>query len=243
MGVEDIFEGTVNITEEGLAKLDKIAEKQEAKLKKIQAKNRKAQKSRGGIFSDDTGDLPKAFEKQQEKELTQRVQKLVKEGKLAGTSGAPIQKESSFQKAVDSAIENSQSKLGKLSQSSLGTKELGSIINFGKNPIGMVTGLMGKIPILGAILSAQQIVQFIILELMKPGGPLDVRFRQVVKTMQDKFRDLAIQQAIASGFQQLIITTRAGTTNPRNSFNAFALKERDPELLEDLFSLRTPKIN
>lgn len=241
MGVEDIFEGTVNITEAGLAELDKIAEAQEKKLKKIQAQNKK----RGGIFAEDTGDLPKSFERQQEESALQRIQKLAKDGKInLGGTGAPIQHNSSFQKAIDDAVARSTSKLDKLTGSKLGTDKLDNLLSFGKNPVGFMTNLFARqLPILGGILAVKDIVQFVIGELMKPGGPLQVNFRDIISTRLDAFRDKMVQQEILSGFTQVIYTTRAGTTNPRSAYNSFELFNNDKETLEDDFSIRVSKVN
>jgi len=241
MGIEDIFSGTVNITEEGLAELDKIAEKQEQKLKKIQAQRKK----QGGIFADETGALPKSFERDQEKNITQRVQKLVKEGKLENQGpGAPIQKDSAFQKAIDDAVKNSSSKLDNLANSKLGTQQVSTIASFGKNPVGFMTSMFGsKLPILGALITAKELVQFFIVELMKPGGPLDINVRDIISNRINAFNDKRESAEILAGFTQVIFTTRGGTTSPRNAYNTFEVFNQDEEALADDFSIRVQKVN
>jgi len=127
-----------------------------------------------------------------------------------------------------------------LLKSDLGTKRAGNLLAVAGNPVGFVTNILTRqLPILGGILAAAKIVTFIAKELQKRGGLLDRFFRDVIKTRLDALRNKGIQQEILIGKTQLIITTRAGTTNPRDAYNTFQLAREEREKLEEDFSVRS----
>ena len=127
-----------------------------------------------------------------------------------------------------------------LLKSDLGTKKAGTLLSFAGNPVSFMTNIFTRqLPILGGLLAAVQIVKFVAKELQKRGGLLDRFFRDVIETRLDALRNKGIQQEILIGKTQLIITTRSGTTNPRDAYNTFQLAREEREKLEEDFSVRS----
>ena len=86
----------------------------------------------------------------------------------------------------------------------------------------------------------------LIKELVRKGSVYDRTFKNLVDTQNEVLRVRQQQQQILVGFDehsafgsQLITTTVAGTTAPRDSFNTYTEINRDNSLIEDMFSIRT----
>jgi len=129
-------------------------------------------------------------------------------------------------------------KLQDLLQSDLGTGKARKALSFFQNPQGVLQNLLVTVPMLTAIVGAPKFAQLIIKLLQKKGGLLDRFFRDKVETRVDALRDKLVQQSIVSGFTQVIITSRSGSTSPRQSYNTFELRNNDRERLEEDFSVR-----
>jgi len=129
-------------------------------------------------------------------------------------------------------------KLENLLQSDLGTKKAGQALSFFQNPTGVLSSLIVSTPVAAALIGAPFILKGFIQKLEERGGLLDRFFRDKVETRVDALRDKLVQQQIVAGFTQLIITSRSGSTSPRQSYNTFELRNNDRERLEEDFSVR-----
>lgn len=95
-----------------------------------------------------------------------------------------------------------------------------NIFNMGRNPVGFMTGVMKALPILGGILAAKEIAEFVVDEIAK----IDRFFKKFIDLVDervDAFRSLQEQANIQAGLSQRIITTASGSTEPRYSYNTF----------------------
>jgi len=119
----------------------------------------------------------------------------------------------------------------------LGPKSAKNIFNIGRNPIGFLTGALKSLPILGGILAAKEMAEFVIQELVK----LDAFFKafiDVIDNRTNRFRDLETQARIQAGLQQDIITTADGSVDARESYNTFNIFERNQIEIEEKYELQ-----
>ena len=98
---------------------------------------------------------------------------------------------------------------------------------------------------IGAVLSAV-VLGLLIKELVRKGSVYDRTFKNLVHTQTEVLRVRQQQQQILVGFDehsalgsQLITTTVAGTTEPRDAFNTYEVINRDRGTIEDMFSIRS----
>lgn len=127
-------------------------------------------------------------------------------------------------------------------ESKLGTDKAGQALSFFGNPTGFMANMLTRqLPILGGILAAKDIAEFIVGELIKKGRLLDRTFREIINDRLDALRNKELQQEIVSGFTQIIITSESGEQNIRNSYNSFEVSNRDQEALEDDFKVRNTR--
>ncbi|KKM73092.1 hypothetical protein LCGC14_1413930, partial [marine sediment metagenome] len=122
-------------------------------------------------------------------------------------------------------------------KSILGPKTAKNLFNIGRNPIGFLTGALKSLPILGGILAAKEMAEFVIQELVK----LDAFFKafiDIIDNRTNKFRDLETQARIAAGLQQDIITTADGGVDPRQSYNTFNVFEQNQIEIEEKYTLQ-----
>jgi len=111
-----------------------------------------------------------------------------------------------------------------------------NILNFGKNPIGFMTGVMKTLPILGGIFAAKEIAEFIVDEIIKIDKFFKV-FIDEINNRVDAFRSLQLQAEIQAGLTQRIITTASGSTEPRYSYNTFEQFNTNQTELEEKFQM------
>ena len=119
----------------------------------------------------------------------------------------------------------------------LGPKTAKNLFNIGRNPIGFLTGALKALPILGGILAAKEMAEFVIKELVK----LDAFFKafiDIIDNRTNKFRDLETQARIQAGLQQDIITTAYGTVDAKESFNTFNIFETNQIEIEEKYTLQ-----
>lgn len=213
MPVDEIFDLDLESDTDNLDKLDRLAAKAtvslEKKRKALEEAQRKLKEGSGAFRGPNTpsvGGAPqdlRALSKQDKK--TQK-----KLGRLE-------------EKIRKDEVKQFGDKKGFL-KDILGPKTAKNIFNIGRNPLGFLTGALKSLPILGGILAAKEMAEFVIQELVK----LDAFFKafiDIIDNRTNRFRDLETQARIAAGLQQDIITTADGGVDPRESFNTFNIFE------------------
>ena len=209
--VEEIIKGAFELEDSDLGKLDRLAEK----AKKILAKAKKT--------IDEKPIEPKG------------------KPAIVGKGSTP------FAKFFDRVEKQDQAKKGKkqlsgILESDLGTGKARQAISFFNSPQAFFTNMLTKqLPILGGLIAAKEMAEFIVKELIKKGGLLDRTFRQQINNLRDALRNKETQQQILGGFTQVIITSQSGETTPRNSYNSFDVFNQNQELLEDDFKVRNTR--
>ncbi len=118
----------------------------------------------------------------------------------------------------------------------LGERGASDLIAMGKNPKSFMFGIMKALPILGGVLAAKDIAEFIIDEIAK----IDRFFKMFIDEVDnriDAFRSLQLQSEIQAGITQRIITTASGGTDPRYSYNTFEMFNSNQAELEEKFQM------
>jgi len=174
---------------------------------------------------------------------------------LAGTAQvpqggqAPIDKKTFFQKKAknpDAGLhiygEGDPGKIEGLLNKALGgpanaSKALGML----KNPVALAK-FLGPVaaPIIAAFV-AVDVAKRIINDMVRKGSIFDRTFKNVVHNRFEALRTREQQQRILVGFgdtAQLITTTTAGTTNPRDSFNTYNIINDEDKDIEEMFAIR-----
>lgn len=233
MGFDDFLDLDVRLTDADLIKLDNLAAKAEKRLEKSKEELQKS----GGIFGGQTGPaLPKSFLKKQQEKLLTRDSSAEGDALKSSGVGAPTDL---IRKSVIDEIKQEQGLLRKIMENEIGIDKASTALNFLENPIaGFKTLATRALPILGGLYAAKEIVDFIIQELTKKGGFLDVWFNDKISDRLDAFRDKVLQQNIRIGFDQVIITNRSGLTSPRDAYNTFELAAKNRQKLEEDFAIR-----
>lgn len=110
-----------------------------------------------------------------------------------------------------------------------------------KNPIQFVK-FLGPVAIpLIAALVAVEVAKKIIKDLVRKGSLFDRTFKNVVDNRVEVLRTREQQQRYLVGFgdtAQLITTTTAGTTSPRDSFNTYNIINDENKDIEEIFAIR-----
>ena len=101
--------------------------------------------------------------------------------------------------------------------------------NFLQNPkMGITSFLKGAGPALLAVVMAYELAPRVAKLLTSRGQVFDLTFRNEAGTLNNILRSRESQQEILAGIgTQVIFTTRAGTIDPRDSYNAYYDKETD----------------
>jgi len=86
-------------------------------------------------------------------------------------------------------------------------------------PGGALMGLATSIPFIAAIAASPLLMQFFMKEAMKPGGPLDRRFRLIVEDVIFNQRSRDHNWAVQKGDKQLIIVSYPVGTGPGHVSN------------------------
>ncbi len=218
-------EKTFDELDKAAAKAQKSLEKRNKELLKTQKNLDKAAKVReeaGGAFPQ--ADVPIgsgapkdiAILSKQDAKIEKKLRKLEKK----------IKKDEVKQ------IGNKETLLDKI----LGKRAAGDIISMAKNPKSFMFGIMKALPILGGVLAAKDIADFIIDEIVKLDKFLKVFIDEVDKRI-DVFRTLQQQADIQAGLAQRIITTASGSTEPRYAYNTFDEFNNNQADLEQRFQM------
>lgn len=110
-----------------------------------------------------------------------------------------------------------------------------------KSPMKMVK-FLGPVAIpLIAGLVAIDLIKRLGKELTRKGSVFDRTFKNYIFDRFEALRSREVQQRILVGFgptAQIVTTTSAGTTNPRDAYNTYEVFNRDQSELEEKFSIR-----
>jgi len=118
----------------------------------------------------------------------------------------------------------------------LGKTTARNLMSIGKNPKSFMLGIMKALPILGGVLAAKDIADFIIDEIVKLDKFLKVFIDEIDKRL-DPFRTLLEQAFILAGLSQRIITTASGSVEPRYAYNTFNEFNTNQIELEEKFQM------
>lgn len=218
-------EKTFDQLDKSAAKAQKSLEKRNKELQKTQKNLDKAAKVReeaGGAFPQ--ADVPIgagapkdiAILSKQDKKIEKRLRKL----------------QEKIRKDEVKQIGDKETILDKI----LGKTQAGNIMSMAKSPKNFMFGIMKAIPILGGILAAKEIADFIIDEIVKLDKFLKVFIDEVDKRL-DPFRSLLEQAFVLAGLSQRIITTASGSIEPRYAYNTFEEFNTNQAELEERFQL------
>ena len=238
MPVEDFTDINLGIDEKTFVQLDRAAVKAEASLKKRNrtlkatiatgAKAEREQKrllGRGGIFSEEgKSGVPKgagpprdiAQLSKQDKKIEKKIDKLKQQIEIISVN--------------QFGTKNS------LLAKTLGETTARNIFSIGKNPIGFISKNLKFIPLLGGILAAKEIADFIVDEIIKIDKYLKI-FIDEIDNRLDPFRTLLEQAFVVAGLTQRIITTASGSTEPRYAYNTFEEFNTNQADLEKQFQM------
>ncbi len=232
MPVEDFTDIDLGTDEKTFDQLDKAAAKAEKSLIKRNKELAKTQKS-----------LDKAAE------VREKAEGAFPQPKVPIGGGAPkdIAKLSKQDEKIEKRLRKLEEKIRKDQVKQLGNKEtildriLGkrqasNILSMAKNPKNFMFGIMKALPILGGVLAAKDIADFIIDEIVKLDKFLKVFIDEVDKRM-DAFRSLSEQAGVQAGLIQRIITTASGSSEPRYAYNTFEEFNTNQAELEDKFQM------
>lgn len=236
MPVEESADINLGADEKTFDQLDRAAAKA---IKTLEKRNREITKSisnaskaereqkrideRGGIFGEREGVMPSGNAPRDLAILSKDDQKIEKKLKKL---------KEKIRKDEVKQIGSKETILDKI----LGKKTAGDIISMGKNPKSFVFGIMKALPILGGVLAAKDIAEFIVDEIAK----IDRFFKAFIDEVDnriDMFRSLQEQANIQAGLTQRIITTSSGTTDPRYSYNTFEQFNNNQTALEEKFQM------
>lgn len=232
MPVEDFTDIDLGTDEKTFDQLDKAAAKAQKSLEKRNKELQKTQKS-----------LDKAAKVREEAEGA------FPQAKVPIGSGAPkdIAKLSKQDAKIEKKLRKLEQKIKKDEAKQLGNKEtildkiLGktqasNIMSMAKNPKNFMFGIMKALPILGGVLAAKDIADFIVDEIVKLDKFLKV-FIDEIDNRLDPFRTLLEQAFVVAGLSQRIITTASGSTEPRYSYNTFEEFNTNQTDLEERFQM------
>lgn len=223
-------EKTFDELDRAAAKAIKTLEKRNKEIKKSMSTASKAEREqkrlekRGGIFAEEEKTLPTVIGAP--KDISKKGKSLseIIEEQVSKT----VEKQS--KKITDSVKEQI---FGKDS----GTSTIKNIISMGKNPVAFATNLFKAIPFIGGVIAFADFAKIIIDEVVK----LDAFFKAFVDKIDDRVNQLRdkVQEAnIRAGNTQLITTTEAGGTEPRESYNTFTEFNDNQMRLEVDFAVR-----
>ena len=145
----------------------------------------------------------------------------------------PITEDQSFQQAlddvVDEAVKEAIDEAGGTEEEK--KRDLKGFLGEEAGEFGLVAGLMRggpaagimglakSVPFIAAIASSPLLVQFLMKEMLKPGGELDRRFRLIVEEVYLNQRSREHNWAVQTGFKQLIIVSYPVGTGPGHVMN------------------------
>ncbi|QMU54483.1 MAG: hypothetical protein GKS07_06055 [Nitrosopumilus sp.] len=116
-----------------------------------------------------------------------------------------------------------------------GRESFGNLLNFGKNPLNFIQGNVTRlIPFIGTAL----LVTGVISDFVKRVDDFQKEFVDNVDGRIDLFRSKEQQAQTQAGLQQLIITSAAGSAEPRDAYNTFEVFNTDQQRIENDFKVR-----
>lgn len=81
-------------------------------------------------------------------------------------------------------------------------------------PAAGIMGLAKSVPLIAALAASPLLVQFLMKEMLKPGGELDRRFRLIVEEVSNNQRSREHNWAVQGGYKSLIIASYPVGTGP-----------------------------
>lgn len=163
----------------------------------------------------------KAFQKQQGQHKSSLYQMLVGQFGVQGANNAMM------------LLKNPLGAVGKI----LTSKNLMGAA--GKGKMKQIAKGAGILALVWFVLNSEQFIRRLTRMMTKKGGIFDKTFRNNQNTLQNQFRTREQQQSIRSGFTQVIFTTNAGTTDPRDSYNTYEQTIHSEIELINLRNIRT----
>ena len=110
-----------------------------------------------------------------------------------------------------------------------------NLLSFGTNPLGFLQGSISTlIPFIGAALA----ISGPIFQLIKRFDDLQKQFVNNIDGRINLFRDKQTQAEIQAGITQLIITSEAGSAEPRDAYNTFEEFNNNQSRIETDFRIR-----
>ncbi len=175
------------------------------------------------------------------------IKRIVEE--VVGDTGGGVATSGGLKPGLTLLGDADKTQLEKLMEKSLGgPAKARDAMQFLINPTGAVKSLLTKAGGPGAIAAiiSAIVLAALIKELVRKGSVYDRTFKNVVFNQTEVLRVRQQQQQILVGFDehsafgsQLITTTIAGTTEPRDSFNTYEMINRDSTTIQDMFSIRS----
>lgn len=236
MPVEDIADIDLGTDEKTFDELDRAAanaiktlEKRNKELNKSITNASKAEREqkrldeREGIFATNQGVFPSSGAPKDIAKLSKEDQKIQKRLKKL---------EAKIKKDEVKQLGDKETILDKI----LGKTQANNLMSMARNPKNFMFGIMKALPILGGILAAKEIAEFIVDEIAK----IDRFFKafiDVVDNRIDAFRSLQEQADVQAGLTQRILTTASGSTEPRYSYNTFEQFNTNQAELEEKFQM------
>ncbi len=115
-----------------------------------------------------------------------------------------------------------------------GRESFSNIVSVGTNPLGFVQGQVTKlIPFIGTAL----LVTGVIAAFVKKINDFQAEFVDNVDDRINKFRSKEETARIQAGLTQLIITTQAGSAEPRDAYNTFSEFNENQQEIENEFQI------
>ncbi len=144
--------------------------------------------------------------------------------------------------AMNKINEGKKGTLLEMLEKDLGASKGAQALGYLRNPQAAVFNILGNFakisPLIAAVLALPQIIELISTLLFSKGGPFDRTFRNTVNTLNNQFRNREQQQSIRSGFTQVVFTTNAGDTSPRDAYNSYEQKETNTADFQNLRNIR-----
>jgi len=243
--VEDFTDIDLGTDEKTFDELDRAAAKAIKTLEKRNKEIKKAEESlkkKGGAFTSEEEKIAKRKQKQ----TFEAFQPDVEPGEIplrGGSPGAPVKRKNSLNEIIDQRFNDNFDKkindgvISALSDEFGGFDKLSNVVGFAKNPINAVTGLLRAIPFIGGVIAFADFAKIIIEQVAK----IDAFFKAFVDRIDDRVNQLRPkeqQASIRAGDIQIITTTAAGGTDPRESYNTFNEFNNNQAKLESDFAVR-----
>lgn len=234
MPVDEIIDINAELTLEKLNTLDRMADKAAKSFDKAE----RLQKKKTGIFAGER--VGRALPLGGRGPLAEQQDPV----RIFSNFNPYVNKDQSSQfdnylaKRMKKVIKDDPSILGSLGKINKIADKADDAFALLSNPIGFIAQFLKSNPYAAAAI----IVPYMMAEIMKwmtqRGRPFD---RTLVDRIDDRINALRSkdQQArIAAGQDQLILTTRSGTTTPRDAYNTFNEYEKNQRQLAKTFAIR-----